>query len=262
MSSKSSMKARARERFDKARKELVEKMKLDVESIRGFHSNLNPETIESIGELIKVNSLGMLTVDSQQGLARKGKIPSDRVLYLGIWKKYANSNISEEEWKQKVLDPTDKEYVKSGGKFTKGLEYFEKAYLNGYIENSKAFDLINMLNQYDCVVAWKQTPDDPKYSEKCKRTYIPVTYDTINVDTEQRGYSQYNEFPLIAVTKQWSDSPPMSLQEPTADLPKYMDKYYTYIAIIDTRIGHHVREKDGLFKRAIECLEVLNSSNL
>ena len=41
--------------------------------------------------------------------------------------------------------------------------------------------------------------------------------------------------------------------------PNYVDKYYSYVSIIDPRYGYKVTNKDGLFKKVIKALETLNT---
>lgn len=41
--------------------------------------------------------------------------------------------------------------------------------------------------------------------------------------------------------------------------PKYVNRYYAYVTIVDVRFGHNVSNTDGLFKQVVEVLKKLHT---
>ncbi len=145
--------------FNKIRKTIISELK------EGTLGTLHEESKESLKELAKINELGFLTHDSQQGIISYGKIPDDPIKFAKIISKYdskyrskflENDEEIEMDYDEAVTEKAIKEYESMGGKFQKGVVSKERAYLNGFMDNVSAYWLTNMLNQ-DNLVAWYTT---------------------------------------------------------------------------------------------------------
>ncbi len=229
-------------------KKALERLIADFKS--GDHI-LNDETLESIDELIKINELGLLTDDSQQGCVEYDKMPIDRKLYAQIFHDVVKNRIPQEHFTSTI----DSMYEQCGGKWKDEKDIIEKerAYLCGFIENNKADLLVNMLNQQDNIIAWYNI-----YDQDANGCSIPVTYIVAHQDNK---FSPFDSSPLYPFSRlgRWNEGVSESIYGEKVGFPEKYDDEYSCMMIIDARYGHHVREKDGLFKRVIKALEVLNN---
>nr|QBK87546.1 MAG: uncharacterized protein LCMAC201_04570 [Marseillevirus LCMAC201] len=121
--------------------------------------------------------------------------------------------------------------------------------------------LTEFLNQQDYIVAWYTTAHTPNSKiNNNVQISVPVTYVDITIDSDP-GYSLYPEYPLVGFTYQNNMISLLSYMDSGVEIPTWVDKYYAFVSIFDTRFGYHVRNKDGLFKKVIEALKVLNNTS-
>lgn len=216
-----------------------------ISDFKTSNHNLNEETLESIDELIKINELGLLTDDSQQGLIRYGKMPIRRDLYAQAFNSVVNDDIQGDDFENNI----NERYEKLGGKWKKDLEIVEKerAYLVGFATTKRAHWLVNILNQQDNIIAWSNF-----YNEESNMS-VPVTY---IIAHQENLYSPYNNAPLYPFTSlgTWNEGISETLSGENVLFPERYNDQYLSVKIIDTRYGHHVREEDGLFKKVIQAL--------
>ncbi len=187
--------------FNKYRKNMIKDLKSADKAFT------NKESHSELYELIKINNLGMITMDSQPGtISYTKKFPTDRKLYAHIWFKYMKQfnrlenriqlvqekfdNISNEQIKKllkrkdlvfekdgrlntkvHLVKPTLQEYRKRKGTFKTGPLDKQRAYLIGYMPNESAFWMCQMLNQINNVVAFKSCSTSSRRLETklCKR---------------------------------------------------------------------------------------------
>lgn len=254
---KRSGRALALQRFSQARKEMAKALRT------GGLGTLHDESRVSLDELARINTLGMLTEDSQQGNIEYGPIPSDRALYTRVWKDYVEEALSTN------VDVNPKEqrrrYKAAGGKYgPRGVDSKERAYVVGYVSLEKAHALSQLLNQQDNIVAWFSTAQSsPAERKQCTgaiqdaETRVYVTYELAH---QEGHYSPHDAYPLYGVTSLPSGlhpiSSPYNFAIDTALTPS-MDRYFAYFTVLDARYGHSVTKPDGLFKRVIEALELV-----
>lgn len=232
--------------FNRARLRLIS----DLEQGK---ANLHEETLESLDDLIAINKLGFLTVDSQQGRIERGRVPNDRALHAKIWKQLNTRHwaLTPDEPYEKVLENVDRKYRAKGGRYHHGTIAKEKAYLMGYIPESKADELINRLDQLDNVVAWKVkvSGQDGDCGTKTWVTYVPTTQDG--------AYSKDDRFPLTGVTH--VNTFPMGFSESEygelVGAREQDDSQFALVSIQDARFGHSATAPDGLFGRVINALK-------
>lgn len=249
----------ARKSFDTARKSLMRNLRKDT-------ANLNQESKESMQELLRINELGMLTSDSQQGNVEKTTRPVDKALFARIRKqvfeKYILARAGDGSEDINVI--ADELYRQKGGTYTKSKSTTmkERAYLMGYMDVVSAHWLCVMLNQQSNIVAW-DIKLLPEYSTSSRMT-VPVTY----TDDHQEGYyspfdGPYSLFPSSRLSDDVILLPDVILADGTAlkNFPKAGNKYFAYVQIMDARYGHSVTKPDGLFKQVIKALETLKASN-
>lgn len=219
-----------------------------IKDLRQGSANLNRETKISTDQLIQINRLGMLTLDSQQGRIEYGQVPTDRELQARLWKK-----LNSRFWKtggnyQELLKKLDQQYEKLGGTYKRGIVSKEKAYLTGIVPVKKADRLIHYLNQIDGLVAW-QVGADAIGGSKTWVTYVPTTQDG--------AYSSSDRYPLIGVTHVNTFAFPFSSSEygEKVKADPSQDQLFATITIQDARFGHLASAKDGLFNQVIKVLE-------
>lgn len=242
-------KKKAKEQFD----QLIDLTIADLESEE--LSSLNQETVPSIPELVEINKMGFLTVDSQQGqIFKTNKFPLDRPLYQKFWADAVKLRAFEGE---ELVEHVNKNYQQAGGKWTSGVDYKEKAYLSGYFDIDKAYDLIQILNSMSNIVALGRNNGDG--------VKLALTYQTVG--PHQGNYSKYDQFPLIGFTgpRVNTNMPELGeigsadiIENHEMDIDPAIAKFYMPIEIIDARFGHNVSENDGLFKRVLSALKTIN----
>lgn len=228
---------------------------------------VNPESRESLQELQLINKLGILTDDSQEGIVEHGRVPLDRALWAKVWAravresldKHSESESSGEEdtarraAAQSSVSRATQAYKRAGGQYTQGVTMKERAYLTGFMPLTQAQELVNMLNQESNLVAFCTTA---KQSVRARAPCtdaaigIGVTYDLAH---QEGGYSRQDAYPLYPVSRLNTLPPVPSIGHhmDTLELPwkRAWDKDFAFVSIMDARYGHHVRRRDGLFKR-------------
>lgn len=247
-------------------------------SLKNITNIMHEETFESLDQLKKINRLGLLTVDSQQGRIERNKYqPKDRKKYTKILRKYHDAFLKKnpaewesEDYVKNVFDKTMSEYKNDGGKVHQQeiVSLRERAYLNAYTPIPLAKELCRILNHHDCVVAYYTDLSSKSKSSSGDldffRMQIPVTQSYIdmlgpNVNNSKYPYNfpttQKDILPQYETDVQVFPSTPKEMKSLGVGMTKRDYKKYAYVTIIDTRYGHHVKQPDGLFNRVIEALK-------
>lgn len=229
--------------FNRARKKLVQDLK------KGIH--LNVETLPSMSQLVHINELGMLTLNSQQGRIENGEVPVDRQLHAKIWRQQFHESLeqAERDYEENVKT-LDEAYRKAGGQYEPGIAFKEKAFLIGIMPVEKAGDLVDMLNQVDNLVAWYvRQPSDMV-------TFVPVTFEP----TSWFGaFGMSANYPLTGVTALNTEWHPFSecVYGKMVRARPHHDKDFACVTVMDTRFGHLASAEDGLFAQVIKALRDL-----
>jgi hypothetical protein len=255
---------RAHQLFNQQRRKVISEMRR-AQRRANVSGRLHPETLESLSELIRINTLGFLTHDSQQGIVRYGQVPQDRRLYAKLLAKYNQRywrRVGAGNYDEEVTAAARREYAASGGAYARGITDKERAYLVGYMERRAAHWLTRALNQQSNVVAFATEATSSAAERAAAARPLRDVEDRIGVTYEvahQNGYaSPFDEYPLFPVTALApGGNEPISSATP---LPSSADRYYAQVTIMDARYGHHVRTADGLFKQVIGALEALRAS--
>ncbi len=231
-------------KFDKARIQLLKDFG------QGEVNALHPESSPGIGQLIRINELGLLTEDSQQGRILKGNVPIDRALFAEITKELASTFMDEE---QEIVETNIRvEYTKRGGKFTRGIYLKEKAYLSGFMPLDPARKLVQLLDQMDNIVAWQVQGGTGEDS-------TAGSWVTYELATQEGEFSNSAELPLFGVTSLKMNDQPFSDNEygELMGADPQDDHLFSYVSIQDSRFGSPADGKDGLFSKVILALKNL-----
>lgn len=182
---------------------------------------LNPETKKQLNLLIKINKQGLITIDSQDGIIKQGKLPTNIKLWISLMKKYKNPR------------------KKYNDKFRKGINLIQRAYLLGLLDKNLAEELVYHLNKTDKIAIINK---------------IPVTYQVgISGHTQK---IKHNRLPIYsALMCQSSITPEMIKEEleyagiPNEIINKYSKKLKNLVMIkfIDPKPGRSATSKNGLF---------------
>lgn len=256
--------------FDQARGRLIRQLQ---ESLKGkLGPGLHPESRESLGELIQLNQLGLLTYDSQQGRLLRGNLPLDRLLYNQVYSELMPAllkSIDEgpwippEEYDEKVEQAkrqVEAAYKRRGGRFKRGIVEQERAYVDGILSKELAQPLADWLNQQNNLFAtWTSSPPlaQLELAERYAPARVGVTYHL------NQAESPFSAFPLTY--KSGADlgpNPPSGILEIAGLLPaakgRQLDRAYVNFQVIDGRYGHSVTEPDGLFKTVAKGLDLVS----
>lgn len=217
--------------------------------------SLNEETHESVDDLIVINMLGMLTVDSQQGRIERGRVPDNRKLHALLWKKLNERHweLSPDKSYSQVLEELDRRYKRRGGTYHKGITVKEKAYLVGFLPVAKADELVEKLGQLDHLVAWKVRGGQ----EGGGGTVSWVTY----VPTTQDGqYSKDDHYPLTGFThvNTFPYGFSQSVYGKHVKARKSDNDQFALVSVQDTRFGHSATREDGLFCKCDQSAQKVN----
>ncbi len=210
--------------FAKLRKRLIKKLKND-------ENFLVEESKRGIEDLVKINKLGILTIDSQPGSITMGEVPDNLKLYRRLTKKY----YGDSKYKRS-------RYIKKGGTFHHGVIEKQRAYLCGFIKEKYASKFENYMNSLDNIIAWTTTDG------KEKNMGIYVTYGL---------YSPFvNEGDLVGWTNLGNYYENMSdfifIRPEEKNILDSSKDNYSCIYVMDSRFGHDASSEDGLFKKVIE----------
>ena len=109
-----------------------------------------------------------------------------------------------------------------------------------------------------CGTARASTNEESKCAKPLQDTFVSVDV-TATVAHQEGVASPFDEYPLFGGTFQNNEISRIS-ESDIVKFPKEADKYFAYFSIFDARYGHNVTRKDGLFKRVIEALEILDAT--
>lgn len=248
----------------------IELGRVAATQIKKNNINLLDETVAQLPLLVQINKFGFITVDSQDGVIKRGsKIPSDVKLFHKAFHKvydklFKQNDVTDAQYKE-ASKQWDSVYVAQGGTYHKGVQLSQRSYLIGVMEKNDADVFVHMLNKTDKVA----------YTSR-----IPVTYNTGNspgvVASPDLLYSRLNN-EVIASTglhacacdseKQIRAHIDTCLREV---LPEELyrkittndKKHLVLVNCFDARHGRKSSAPDGLFTDVINALKQMNKTRL
>lgn len=198
--------------------EFKNKWKANIKKVLGQYKKFPGEPLKSLGYFERMADLDFLTNNSQEGV-RDGQMPAD----IALWRE---------------TDCHHTRYVKRGGKYTKDIEYTERAYVTGFIPTRIAGMMWYYMNLTDkvCLV---------------KNYAIPVTYGAC-FQHESHPPNISKDLPYPATRINASVSQP-DLASELKSLKEENGEQYTYIQCFDPVHGREARS--NLYIDVITCLE-------
>lgn len=215
--------------------------------------HLVEETDKDVPLLIKINHFGFLSVDSQDGMRKTGKIPVDMKFYLKLMnqavRRLERLEITDEKEVKEVFDQVNVYYKQSGGTYKRGPMHTQRAYLQGIMTKRDALALQYFLNQTDKVCMVDRVP--LTYSVRSGRPYFPEENPNATV-------------PISTAFPVKTPSNTQNIKQELLDLgitSEHLDKYHVslkdllYVYCFDARAGRKAAGKNGLFMDVLKALK-------
>lgn len=225
----------------------------------GNSEQLEDETKDQIKLLEKINRLGFITTDSQDGIILRGNgVPDNVKLYHQVMKKAYKSVFDGKLGYDEVdYDKINQDYESKGGTFRKDIRLSQRAYLTGIMDADDADIFVHFFNQTDKVA----------YVDK-----IPVTYATGNTTgvliKEKVVYDRMNK-EVVASTGLGAsitdndvkfDLKTVLTKEQAAKLKASDLKKLVRVNCFDPHHGRKADSKEGLFVEVINALKQVDET--